>query len=78
MRTRFLNTPFVSLIRYEISYKKSMLTSLMEYQATCLGLLVDQNEGFDFNKIAKEMIEPAEGRQDVDFCDVSVILVTVS
>ena len=45
-----------------------MLTSLMEYQATCLGLLVDQDEGFDFNKIAKGMTE--EGRPDVDFCDV--------
>jgi hypothetical protein len=70
IHTHFSNAPLVSLIRYEISYKKSMLTSLMEYQATCLGLLVDQNEGFDLNKIAKEMNEATEGRPDVDFCGV--------
>jgi hypothetical protein len=40
----------------------------MKYQATCLGLLVDQYEGFDFNEVAKKINEITEGGQlDVDF-----------
>ncbi|EXX58730.1 hypothetical protein RirG_195320 [Rhizophagus irregularis DAOM 197198w] len=71
MHTRFLNAPLVSLIRYEIHYKKSMLTSLMEYQAACLGLLICEDKGFDFKKIAEEINGMTkEDRLNVNFCDI--------
>jgi hypothetical protein len=48
-----------------------MLTSLMEYQAACLGLLICEDKGFDFKKIAEEINEMTkEERLNVDFCDI--------
>ncbi|RIA94386.1 hypothetical protein C1645_760290 [Glomus cerebriforme] len=71
MHTRFLNVPFVSLIRYEIRCKKLVLTSLMEYQAACLGLLIYEDKGFDIKKITEEINGMTEDeRLNVDFCDV--------
>ncbi|CAI2167128.1 7691_t:CDS:2 [Funneliformis geosporum] len=72
MHTRFLmvrSYSISSLVRYEIRYKKLMLVSLMEYQAACLGLLI--NEGLDFKKITKEIDEmTSEGQMNVKFGDV--------
>ncbi|CAG8503639.1 13152_t:CDS:2 [Funneliformis caledonium] len=72
MHTRFLIVPshsVSSLVRYEIRYKKLVLASLMEYQAACIGLLI--NEGLDFKKVTKEIDEMTnEGHMDVNFGDV--------